>query len=156
DAAVSNTLPVSEFNALFQILATRNQMALYHDTENAMVAGLYLAGHIVDYLRLVLIFLVAVGMTCIDHNAAGQTRLGQLLGHQIDALCVIIGRLAAAQNDMTIVITDGRDDGRMAAFGYRQKMMRLRRGINGVYGNLDIAIGSVLETHRARQARRQF
>ena len=57
---------------------------------------------------------------------------------------------------MAVLIACSLENRRSALLGYRQKVMGLRSGANRIHRHLDIAIGSVFKTHRARQARGQL
>src|SRR5690606_9894395 len=69
---------------------------------------------------------------------------------------IVVRGLAPAQDDVTVFVARGRDDGRMPALGHRQEMVRLRSGLDRVNRDLDVAVGAVLEADRARQTGSQF
>ena len=57
---------------------------------------------------------------------------------------------------MAILIALCFENGRMSAFRHGKEMMGMRRRLDGIDRDLDIAVGSVLETNRAGQTGRQF
>ncbi|MNH35321.1 hypothetical protein D3C79_959940 [compost metagenome] len=57
---------------------------------------------------------------------------------------------------MAIAVTAGVNDRRVAPFGHRQETVRRAGRVDGVNRHFDGAVGTVLETNRARQAGRQL
>ncbi len=113
-------------------------------------------GDVGAHRHLVFRLLAAVGVRGVDHQARCQAVLGDALAGFFHAGRIVIGRLAATQDDVAILVAGGGDDRRMAALGHREEMMRLRRGLDRIDGDLDVAVGAILEADRARQAGRQF
>src|SRR5688572_10110384 len=95
-------------------------------------------------------------MACVDHEPRRKPGLGEQLARRRDVLGAVVRRLAAAQNDTPVGIAGRRRDGRLTLLGHGQEMMRMRRRADGVYGNLDVAVGAVLEADGAREARREL
>ena len=67
----------------------------------------------------------------------------------LDAFGAVVRRPAAAQDDVAIRVAVGGGDGRKAVLGDRQEVMWLGRGADRVDGDLNIAVGAVLEADRA-------
>ncbi|MNS89408.1 hypothetical protein D3C72_1234200 [compost metagenome] len=138
------------------VLAARHQVRFDHHADDALVAAGDLAADVFAHRDLVLMLLAAVGMRGIDHQARGQPGLGDGVARFLHAGGIVVGRLAAAQDHVAILVARGRHDRRVAALGHRQEMVRLRRGLDRVHGDLDVAVRAVLEPHRARQSRREL
>ena len=74
-----------------------------------------------------------------------------------EAVDIIVGAIATApQDDVAVVVTFGGNNCRYTLFGYREKMMRMPRGFNGIDGNLYVSVGGILEANRAGESRGQF
>jgi hypothetical protein len=91
-------------------------------------------------------------MAEINHEALGEAGLRQSLGGRVDARRFEVRRLSAAQDDVAILVARSRHDGGMPGLGHRQEVMRRLGGAYRVDGDLDVAVGAVLEAHRARQS----
>ena len=87
---------------------------------------------------------------------AAQARVRELLAHRLDAGGVVVGRLAAAQDDVAVLVAGGVHDRRVAALGDRQEVVRRRRGLDRVDRDPDVAVGAVLEADGARQSGREL
>ena len=127
-------------------------MALDHRTHDASVAAGDLAGHVFADADLFVVLFAAVGVAEVDHDLRHQARLLNGLGSDVDALGVVIGSAAAAQDDVRVLVTAGVEDGGLAVFGERHEDVRPGGGVHRVDGYFDRAIGRVLEAHWARQA----
>src|SRR3569833_2012373 len=145
DAAVGNRLSVGQLLAGDLILTPFYQMRFSHDADDARVAVCDLTTDLGAYRHLVFRLLRTVGMRGIDHHPRSQASCRDFLACRIDAGGVIVRRLAATQNDVAILVAAGRNDGRVAALGHRQEMMRLRCSLDRIDRDLDIAVGAVLE-----------
>ena len=75
-------------------------------------------------------------MTQVDHNALREAGCGEFLACRIDAAGVVVRLASAAQYDMTILVTQRRDDGGVSFLGDRKEMMRMLRGPDRINGNL--------------------
>ena len=75
---------------------------------------------------------------------------------RVDVSRVVVGSLAATQNDMAVFIAGCGDNRRVAGLGDGKKMMWRLRGADGVDGDADIAIGAVLEADRAGKSGGEF
>ena len=96
-------------------------------------------------------------MGAIHHDVGGDTGFLQCLFSQRHGYGIVV-RLAATatQHNMTILVAFGGGQ-RHAAFRVdAQETVRVLYAEHGVYGHIQAAIGTVLETHRAGQAGRHF
>lgn len=121
-------------------------MAFYHHAHQIAFARFDLLGHIAATSILQFVFLTAVGMATVHHQLGGHTHFAQFCHRALYRLAVIIGVFAAtAQNHVTIGIARGAHNRRMAAFGHRQKVMRIAGCADGINGDFHVAIGTVLK-----------
>src|SRR5512146_90227 len=109
-ASVGDALTVDQLFSGHQILAARLQMAFRHDAEYAIVAAGDLACDVMAHVNLFLRILAAVGMTEVDHEPGRNSRFSQAFGGGVHAGGTVIGLLAAAQNDVAVLVPAGRDD----------------------------------------------
>src|SRR5262249_27113899 len=58
----------------------------------------------------------------------------------------------AAQDDVTVLVTGRRDDGRVALLGHGEEVVRRLRGANRVHGDAHVAVRAVLEADRAGES----
>src|SRR5438093_11526532 len=128
-------------------------MAFDHDAEDPRITQRDLRCNVVADLYLIGRILATVAVAAIEHNARGDAGLGKSFGRGVDIGAVIIRLLAAAQDDVTVLITGGRNDRRMTRLGDRQEMMRRMRGANRVESDSYVAVGAVLKTDRTRKSR---
>ena len=75
---------------------------------------------------------------------------------RLDTCGVIVRRLAAAENQVAVVISGGGNDGGDTGLCYAKEAVRMVRGADRVRRDLDIAIRPVLETDRAGQTGGEF
>ncbi len=139
-----------------EVLASRIQVAFDHDAEDAIVAGGDLRADVARDVDLAFVPALAVGVRAVDHELRREPGRGELLACRGDARRVVVRRLAAAQDDVAILVAGSVHDRRVAALGHRQEMMRRGRGLDRVDGDLDVAVGAVLEADRAREPRREL
>jgi hypothetical protein len=95
-------------------------------------------------------------MAAVHHQRGGQLGGLQVLAGGGHAGGVVVGRLAAAQDDVAVLVAVGLHDGHLAVLVHRQEVVAARRRLDGVGGDLDVAVGAVLEADRRRQARGQL
>ncbi len=102
-----------------------------------------------DDHRLVLGVLAAIGMAGIDDDPRIKSGLLSLYRNRLHAGRIIVGLLAAAQNEVAVLIAARRGNRRQAILGYGREMMRLRGRHDCIEGYLCIAVRPVFETDRA-------
>src|SRR5258708_21600912 len=115
DAGVGNALAVDERLARHQVLAAGFEMAFEHDTEYAVLPRGELTRDILTNFHLILRIFARVSMAEINHQTLRETRLSERFGCGIDARRIVIWRLAAAQDNVAVLVARGRDDCRVAA-----------------------------------------
>ena len=123
--------------------------------DTAVAAG-DLGGDIAGHIHLPRGYLATVGMAGVDHDPCAPARLGQHRAGIIHREHIVVRVLATAQDDMAVLIARGLENRRAALLGHRQEIVGLRGGPDRIDSHLDIAIGSVLEPHRAGQPGGQF
>src|SRR5438093_2273836 len=94
-------------------------------------------------------YLAAVGLAAIEHQARRDADAAEFRGSRRDALRIKVRHNAAAQDDMAVLVADGRRDGAASALGHSHEMMRLGGGLHRLGGDAQIAVGAVLEADRA-------
>ena len=125
DAGVGDRLAVVERLAGRQILAAFVEMAFDHHAEDALLAGGHLRGDVVRRPRSgagTACWLLACEKSIISRGARPASR--EFGAGGLDAGRVVVGRLAAAQDDVAVLVAGGRDDGRVARLGDRKEMVR--------------------------------
>lgn len=96
-------------------------------------------------------------MAAVDHETRHEALGGQLGLGILDALGVIVGALlSSAQNHEAVWITHGADYGGHTGLGDREEVVRVLDGADGVHGDVERAIGAVLEADGEGQTRGQF
>src|SRR6266540_1241267 len=153
DAGVGDALAVYERLSRHQVLASRLEVRFDHDAEDALLARRDLTRDFARHVYLALIHLLAVRMAAIDHQALLEPRRGQFLRRRVDAPRVVIRVLAAAQDDVAVLVTIGRDDRRVPLLGDGEEMVRHARSFQRVHRDAHVSVGAVLESDRAGQAR---
>jgi hypothetical protein len=148
DAGVGYALTVDELLAGDQILTAGLKVAFDHDAENPRIAQCNLRRDVVTDFDLIGRIFATVAVAAVDHDARGYRRLSEIFGRGVDVGVVIVRLLAAAQDDVTVLIAHGRNNRRVAGLGNRQEMMRRMRGANRVERDSYIAVGAVLEADR--------
>ena len=127
-------------------------MAFHHHAKDLVGAAGDLVRHAARHVELLLVLFAAVGVAAVDHQCRRQFVCRELLAGCRHAVRVVVGRLAAAQDYMAVAVAVGLHDGDLAILVHRQEVMAARRGLYGVGGNADVAIGAVLESDWRRQA----
>ncbi len=145
---------VGDGNAIFQlgkILAARLiagfEVAFDHNGADASIAGADLFDDILEDGFLSFVILVAVGMAAVDHDPDRQAGLAEHLLGATDVLGLVVGTMvAAAQHDMHVAVPGGGDDGVATVIVDTEKVVGMQGGVHGIDGDLQIAVGAVLET----------
>ena len=127
-------------------------MALDHDPRDAALAAGELRRHVGADVELALVLLAAVGMREVDHHLLAQARRAQHGAGRLDIGGRVVGLLAAAQDQVAVLVAAGLEDRRQPHLGHSHEgMLGLRRD-DRVGRHLDAAVGAVLEADRAAQA----
>lgn len=143
--------------ALGDLLVALVDVALNHDTHDGSLAlGDLLSDH-GGNLWLVLVVLVGVAVRAVNHETLGDALLvdGSLgLG---DALGVKVGTLGATtQDDEAVVIAGGADNSDNTRLGDGQEVVSVLDGTNGINGNAERTVSTVLEADGEREAGSQL
>ena len=136
-----------------QVLPALLEVALDHHADDAPLAGGDLLGDVARDDDLPLVLLAAVAVRDVDHHLLAQARRAQHRAARRHAGVVVVRRLAAAQDDVAVVVAARLEDRGHAHLGHAHEGMRRARREDGVGGDLDAAVGAVLEADRAAQAR---
>ena len=131
-------------------------MRLDHHADDAILAAGELLGHRFDHFELPLELLAAVAVRAVDHHLGRDAGRGQVAAGRLDAVRIVIGLLAAAQNDVAVFVARSADDGRVPGLGHRQEMVRRLGRLDGVDGDAHVAVGAVLEPDRAGETRSEL
>ena len=100
--------------------------------------------------------LAAVGVAAVHHHGRAQAGFLQVVAGGIDVGLVVVGLLAATQDHVAVRVAFGVHDGDMAALVHRQEVVAARCRLDRVGSNLQVAVGTILEADRGRQAAGQF
>ena len=146
---------ISIWNAVQQgAKHTLVDVAFDHDTHNTCLTSGNLLRQDVCNLRLVLVVLLGVAVTAIDHQACVETLLLKGCSCLLDAdLIIVCSFLSTAQNDETIVIANGTDNGDNTRLGDREEVVRVLNGSNSIHSNIKSAVRAILKAHREGQSR---
>lgn len=129
-----------------QPLVALAQVALDHQADQGAVAGDDLAQHVGRDDLLAARIATAVGVAAIDHDHRIEAGLGQLLLGAGDADRVVVGAIvAAAQDDVHIGVAARVDDAREAVLVDAQEAVAHAGRAHRVDGDLQAAVGAVLE-----------
>ena len=134
------------------VLAAFDQVAFDHHAHNGVFAVFQLRGDVLGDDHLAGVVFIAVGVAAVDHQLGIESGFGQLLAGGLDVAAAVVGLFAAAQDDVTVGVAVGVDDGGVAGFGYGQKVVRVAGGADGVDGDFQVAVGAVFEADGAGQA----
>ena len=100
-----------------QILPSSLQVALEHHTDDSRVSSLELTANVSGDRNLVKVILQAVAVRAVDHDARLESSFADFTRGRVDARGVKIGRLAAAQNHVAVVVASGADNRAVTALG---------------------------------------
>ena len=91
-------------------------------------------------------------MRAVDHQRGRQLGGFEVLAGSFHVGGVVVGRLAATQDQVAVGVALGLDDGDLAVLVHAQEVVRARGRLDGVGGDADVAVGAVLEADGRRQA----
>lgn len=150
DASVGDgDAPLKAGRALLRdLLVAGAQVALNHDTDNAVLTLADLVTNDLGNLGLVVVVLERVAVRAVDHHD-GELALGlEGLAGGSNALLVEVGTLsAAAENDEAVGVAGSLGDSSETLLGYTHEVVLGSGGANGVNSNSEAAVGTVLEAH---------
>ena len=135
-----------------EILAAFDEVRFHHHADDAPLAGGDLAADIGGDRRLAPVVLGRVGVRAVDHQPLGQPGARELLARRLHRRRFVVRILAAAQDDVAVVVAARLDDRHLAALVHREEVVLLARGEQRVDRDLHVAVGAVLEADRRREA----
>lgn len=128
-------------------------VALDHDAHDGSLAGGNLLAEDSGNLGLVLVVLLRVAVAAVDHQTGWQALGGQLGFSVRNAGRVVVGALlAAAQDHEAVWVADSAHDGHHTGLGDGQEVMGVLDRADRIDGNIQRAVGAVLETNGEGQA----
>src|SRR5262245_11472397 len=151
ETGIGDALPELEPLAGLELLAAFDQVRFDHRADDAPLAGGDLRADVACDVHLALVLLGGVGVRAVDHQPLLELRPGELLAGGRDARRVVVRALAAAQDDVAIVVAARLHDRDLPALVHRKEMVLLPRREQRVDRDLDVAVGAVLEAHRRGQ-----
>lgn len=167
----------ARFSFLGHLLVAFVDVRFDHDTHDGFFTGGNLGGELVGDLGLVLVVLLGVTVAglhvsvsvlihvrssedvpAVNHESGlGVANLLKLLLGLLNVLGVVVGSLLpSSENDEAVVVTSSADNGDIARLGDRQEVVGVLDSADGVNGNIQSAVGTVLEADREGQTRGQF
>ncbi len=103
------------------------------------------------------VVLATVRVAAVDHDPFGRAGLGEGCRGVGDGLGVVVGSVATtAQDHVAVPVAAGGDDGRHSLLRHREEVMGVSGGADGVDGDLEVAVGAVLEADGHGEARREL
>ena len=91
-------------------------------------------------------------MRAVNHHDLGQVLLAKGLSALLDVLGVVVGTLGStSEDDEAVLVSGGLCDGSKTLLGDTHEVVLGSSGANGINGDTQAAVGSVLEAHGERQ-----
>ena len=131
------------------VLAAFVQVAFDHHAGDAALASGDLCGHVGGHVDLAAVLLGAVGVRKINHHLLAQPGLGQKLAGGLHVGGAVVGRFAAAQDDVAVRVAARFKNGGLAHLGHADESVGRLRGHDGVGSHFHAAVGAVFEAHGA-------
>lgn len=139
------------------VLLTLVNIALDHNAHDSGFTGGDLLAEDSRDLGLVLMVLLRVSVAAVDHDTRREAvgfQLGLRLGY---ALRIVVGAfLSSAEDNEAVGVTDGADDGDDTGLGDGEEVVGVFHRADGVDGDVERAVGAVLETDGEGQTRGQL
>src|SRR5438093_7290856 len=156
-AGVGDALAVAQRGWVGQLLAAVDEKALHHHAEDCGLAVGDLLGDVAPGDRLAAVVLVAVAVARVDHEPRRKPSVDERRGRLLHAHGVVVGTARApAQDDVAIGVTARGDNRAEPLLGHAGELVGMPGGAHGVDGDLDAAVGAVLEADGHREARGQL
>src|SRR5690554_4548604 len=138
-------------------LATPVDVAFHHQALDGLVAFQDLVGNVLHHQRLNSRVFAGVGVAAVHHDGLAQVGLLQSLFAQGHTHGVIVGlATATTKHHVAIVVALGADNGAFTLLVNTQEAVRVGDRLHGVNGNVQAAVGAVLEADSHRQAAAHF
>lgn len=134
------------------VLPALVDVGLDHDTNDGVLAVPELLANILADKGLVLVVLARVAVRAVDHE---DVLLGLLLGELSlsirNARSVVVGALrAATEDDEAVVVAGGAGNGSKTLLGDTHEVVGVGSGLDGVNGDGEGAVSTVLEANGER------
>lgn len=161
DALVSDGDTVLEFTRStidWGLLGTLVEVGLDHDTNDSILTvGLELAGNLIDDKVLVSVVLLGVAVGAVNHDVLLDASLLELLLDGLDVVLVVVWSLVSTtEDDEAVGVSSGSDNSDDSGLGDGEEMVRTHGGSDGINGNTDASVGSVLEANWEGKTRGEF
>ena len=149
--------PYDEGLAGADVLSPAHQVALDHHPEDVAEAVGDLGGDVPGHGGLAGVVLAAVPVRAVDHDSRRQAGPRQHLRGLLHVLGVVVRPPVAATEDHVAGVVAARDhDGGQPLLRHREELVRMHGRPDRVDGDLDVAVGAVLEPDRHRETRGQL
>ena len=137
---------------LGNLLVASAQVALNHDTDDAVLALADLVADDLGNLRLVVVVLERVAVRAVNHHDRTLALGLEGLASGSDAVLVEVGALGAtAEDDEAVGVAGGLGDSGETLLGHTHEVVLGSGRANGVDSDSEASIGTVLEAHRERE-----
>ena len=154
NASVSDgDTPLEAGRALLRdLLVASTQVALDHDTDDAVLTLADLVADDLGNLGLVVVVLERVAVRAVNHHDRTLALGLEGLASGSDAVLVEVGALGAtAEDDEAVGVAGGLGDSGETLLGHTHEVVLGGGRANGVDSDSEAAIGTVLEAHRERE-----
>lgn len=138
-------------------ILTLVNVTLNHDTHNSILASGKLLGKDSSNLGLILVILLGISVTAVNHETGTHALSIELsLGISNASSIVVRTLLASTQDDEAVGVTDSADNRDDTGLGDRQEVVGVLNRANGINGNIERAVGTILESDGEGQTRGQL
>jgi len=151
DASVGDgDTPLEAGGALLgDLLVAGTQVALNHDTDNAVLTLADLVANDLGDLGLVVVVLERVAVRAVDHHDRALALGLESLASGSDAVLVEVSALSATtEDDEAVRVAGGLGDSGETLLGHTHEVVLSSGRANGVDGDSETTVGTVLEAHR--------
>ena len=129
-------------------------VGLEHDTDNGIFTLTELVGQFLSDKGLVAVVLVGVTVRAVDHDHLPLLLPTQGLTGSLDVGPVVVGALGTTtQDDKAVLVTRGLGDGGQTLLSDTQETVGVGSSTNGINGNRQVSIRTVLVTDGETQTR---
>ena len=136
------------------LLVTLVDVGLEHDTDNGIFTLTELVGQFLSDKGLVAVVLVGVTVRAVDHDHLPLLLPTQGLTGSLDVGPVVVGALGTTtQDDKAVLVTRGLGDGGQTLLSDTQETVGVGSSTNGINGNRQVSIRTVLVTDGETQTR---
>lgn len=150
DAGVSDTDTLKQVGGSLwgNLLVTLVDVGLDHNTDDTRLTLAQLVRDLLSNKGLVEVVLLGVSVGAVDHDNLTLLLGAQGLTGTADALAIVVGALSAtAQDNEAVLVTSGLGNGSQTLLGHTEEAVRVSSGADGVNGDGETTVGSILETN---------